>query len=307
MELTYAPKLLEGLLASVGARLQHLQLVVAADGPAGLLWDEFWRSLKACTGVAVLQLVLMLDSEQSIDRQVRSHAHQRPSSCHAQRVSLVLWQLCLLPNARPAINTGHKRCIGPILLRTGLPLPRGSPEGWASMPAQDEAHRPLSGHTDHEDENPEWHVGVPLAPQEGAQGVCNALGKLVAAGVMPALAQAASLSILDNTGVTCFLRSLLTFLHATSTQSWVCMPQVVLYPCVHDSDMKYRGGQGPSCEGAPHVKVACRCDLEWTSSRKIGGPGMRVPEAGSAVSDATRRAFRSLDLGFYGDWTDVGK
>ena len=40
------------------------------------------------------------------------------------------------------------------------------------------------------DEQPAFHVGIPLAPQQGAQGVCNALGRLVTAGVMPALVQA---------------------------------------------------------------------------------------------------------------------
>lgn len=41
-----------------------------------------------------------------------------------------------------------------------------------------------------ENEEPAFHVGVPLAPEQGAQGVCNALGRLEAAGVLPALRQA---------------------------------------------------------------------------------------------------------------------
>ena len=49
---------------------------------------------------------------------------------------------------------------------------------------------------DHPDQQPAFHVGVSLAPEQGAQGVCNALGRLVAADVLPALAQArVSLSV----------------------------------------------------------------------------------------------------------------
>ena len=39
-------------------------------------------------------------------------------------------------------------------------------------------------------DGPGFSVGVPFEPEQGMQGVCNALGKLVAADVLPALAQA---------------------------------------------------------------------------------------------------------------------
>ena len=40
------------------------------------------------------------------------------------------------------------------------------------------------------DDQPAFHLGDGLPPKQGAQGVCNALGRLVATGILPALAQA---------------------------------------------------------------------------------------------------------------------
>ena len=61
MDLTCFPNLAEGLLASAGARLQHLQLVLADDSrhlEPVQLWTGFWRAVKAFPDLATLQLVL---------------------------------------------------------------------------------------------------------------------------------------------------------------------------------------------------------------------------------------------------------
>ena len=67
MNLTRAPNLAMGLLASAGASLQHLQLVMAGTGA---FRDGFWRAVKGCTELAALQLVFMPVLLRAIDNQV---------------------------------------------------------------------------------------------------------------------------------------------------------------------------------------------------------------------------------------------
>ena len=65
-----SPDLATGPLESAGARLQHLQLVIAEDWAGGGLWAGFWRAAKACTHLADLQLVFLPESAQAVDQQV---------------------------------------------------------------------------------------------------------------------------------------------------------------------------------------------------------------------------------------------
>ena len=54
-----------------------------------------------------------------------------------------------------------------------------------------------------EDELPELRVDDPTAPEDGAQGVCNMLGNLVTAGVLPALTQACPFPQVEQPLVAC--------------------------------------------------------------------------------------------------------
>ena len=57
MDLAHAPNLAKGLLESVGARLQHLQLVLYVGEWNDAQCQDFWRALGACTLIAGLQLI----------------------------------------------------------------------------------------------------------------------------------------------------------------------------------------------------------------------------------------------------------
>ena len=75
MDLTGAPNLAQGLLASAGPCLQHLQLVIAEAGSAGQLRDGFWSSVRAFPNLAALQLVFLPEPESvlngsAVDEQV---------------------------------------------------------------------------------------------------------------------------------------------------------------------------------------------------------------------------------------------
>ena len=134
-------------------------------------------------------------------------------------------------------------------------------------------------------EHPEFHVGVPLAPEQGAQGVCNALGRLVAAGVLPGLRQACPFPHATHPTVAC--------------NFWEVKPamrivQVLLEPCVHAFDSEWRGGQGPRCDGAPAVEVQCRSVYKRGHTHITEAFFLRKPEHGSALSEAAQRAFGSL-------------
>ena len=71
------------------------------------------------------------------------------------------------------------------------------------------------------------------------------------------------------------------------------MPQVLLYPCVHDSEPDWDEWRGPQCDGAPGVKVVCRRIGEYHHNRDCGAVLMRKPQLGSAMIEAARRAFDS--------------
>ena len=73
------------------------------------------------------------------------------------------------------------------------------------------------------------------------------------------------------------------------------MPQVLLYPCVHDFNPGWKGGCGPQCEGALHVEVTC---LPITRDSNHWGDycDLRMPERGFDLSDAAMRAYRSMDV-----------
>lgn len=145
-----------------------------------------------------------------------------------------------------------------------------------------------------EDYNQEvFHVGGPLAPEQGAQGVCNALGRLVAAGVLPALRQAR----LDP------LVALPTR-HLQALGKWdiaTCVLQVLLEPCAHISDTEWEGGPGPECNGAACVEVLCR-NLSQSKvcneCHGVNGCALRKPERRGALSEAALRAFDSLHSGY---------
>ncbi len=72
MELNCAPELVEGLVESAAATLQHLQLVVGNNGVARELSEGFWKSVRACSELAALQLVFIPEFEQAMDQQVIS-------------------------------------------------------------------------------------------------------------------------------------------------------------------------------------------------------------------------------------------
>ena len=78
-------------------------------------------------------------------------------------------------------------------------------------------------------------------------------------------------------------------------QIGMLMPQVLLFPCVHDSDPDWKGGRGPQCDDAPFVEVTC-----WPRTKDSDHNGrpsdLRMPEHWFNLSDAAMRAFRSLDL-----------
>ncbi len=59
-------ELSEGLTECVGATLQHLQLVIWDPNEA----EVYWRSLRACSELAALQLAFMPDRAQAADQQV---------------------------------------------------------------------------------------------------------------------------------------------------------------------------------------------------------------------------------------------
>ena len=77
------------------------------------------------------------------------------------------------------------------------------------------------------------------------------------------------------------------------------VPQVLLFPCVHDFDKEWRGGpgwRGMRCDGAPHVEVTCRRSA-MDGGKSETYASMRQPEACIALSAAARRAYGVLDLG----------
>ena len=58
MDLSRGPRLAIGLLESAGARLQHLELLLARKWPVREPFDGFWQALQACTELAALQLLV---------------------------------------------------------------------------------------------------------------------------------------------------------------------------------------------------------------------------------------------------------
>ena len=79
-----------------------------------------------------------------------------------------------------------------------------------------------------------YHVGGSLVRELTAQGVCNLLGRLVIAGILPTLAQVCvTLSFQPpQTSMSEEACALSCMIMAAVT----CMLQVLLYPCAHDPD-----------------------------------------------------------------------
>lgn len=177
MDLTGAPNLAEELLASAGPRLQHLQLVTSKSGP-DMLWDGFWSAVRGFPDLAALQLVFLPDAESLLDEQV----WERYPSVTYMSFASCCWQ----PHAAPLAKwvSGHVQVFSfleaglrevplPMLRSVGLYMERGDAH---------EVHDP----------DPYFVLGPPGLPNGCAQSVCDALGRLVVAGVLPALAQASS-------------------------------------------------------------------------------------------------------------------
>ena len=100
MDLTRTPNLAEGLLASAGARLQHLQVVI--EGPGYQMWPPsdpkldqlweggFWSAVKAFPDLAALQLFLQPNcfDGPTPGKQVLSNKH---THCPAELNALGAW------------------------------------------------------------------------------------------------------------------------------------------------------------------------------------------------------------------------
>ena len=142
------------------------------------------------------------------------------------------------------------------------------------------------------------------ALDHSAQSVCDALGTLVTAGVLPALAQA-RLSILKGVMI---LSGAFPTPPACSMQlslKSVCLLQVLLYPCDRDSEYdsdwkgwRKSGGRGLQCGGAAGVPVTCRI---VSSNHNKSAFALQKPELGSALNEAAQRALDSLDIALP-DW-----
>lgn len=278
MDMMDGPNLGMGLLESAGSMLQHLQLVVVQtqsdlSAPHSQLSEGFWRAIKACTELFALQLVFAADVHDA-DWQVASHRKMSLLLMLAKHVGHLIWRCTYVSKKRcaqichfleGALLGGHHPCL-PKLASIALYL--------ESIEAPDS-------------EQPAFHVGVPLAPEQGAQSVCNTLGRLVAAGVLPALRQACL----------CPMRPILLLPAGFGEVKLATrIVQVLLDPCVHDFDLDWRGGRGPQCDGAPAVEVQCRHHSNGGDSRITSHVCLRKPERGSALSEAAQRAYGSLGM-----------
>ena len=196
LDLPRAPILAIGLVGSTGARLQHLQLVMAemADfGLPGQLWVCLWRAVQGCTELASLQLVFPPDYELAFDEQVapkkdtdyfNSFSTSRGAD-PAQYFCNCSWQtfMCCITLWKAHGVSGPAQVIGYLQAAQ-----RAGPLCLARL-ANVALYLGYTNDGDEEDP-PGFRLGAAVAPEQGAQRVCNALGKLVAADVLPALAQA---------------------------------------------------------------------------------------------------------------------
>ena len=190
LDLIQAPECINGLLRSAGTRLQHLQLVC---GKPGEEWDGFWAAVAACTQLASLQLVFLVDMGQDIDQQVaksRACPHRVLAALTLPTCSSLVVYFAGSQWQSPTFCGQHQATqweAAPLQIRAFLGEAL-TMAGQLCLPKL--AHVALYMEESGIEEDVAFHVGVPLAPEQGAQGVCNALGRLVAAGVLPALAQA---------------------------------------------------------------------------------------------------------------------
>ena len=102
------------------------------------------------------------------------------------------------------------------------------------------------------------------------QGICNALGKLVIAEFLPALTQVHPCPACAFADITRMLWTKRMPVCMSCMELSMCVLQAVMYPCEHDSDPGWRGGQGHSCEGAARVEVTYRWASYGWSQRRLG-------------------------------------
>lgn len=102
LDTIHSPKLAKGLLESAGARLRHLQLVIAESQLGSQHWFDFWRAVRACTQLSHLQLVFLprIRPAPVTDREVTFRNNSCPQSAEASSaVIVVLAQVAACTNA----------------------------------------------------------------------------------------------------------------------------------------------------------------------------------------------------------------
>lgn len=204
LNLTRAPGLMYGLVESAGASLQHLQLVMADHDLPGQGYGSFWRAIKACTELVALQLIFAPGADAGVDREVTvrkilksyNNMPQRVFPCYSARCQSMdpdlLRECCV--EARQ-LEWRAQVCFFLVAAdRAGHCLPK-----LASMALYSE---PGAGGDEF------FNVRTPPPTSSpGAQGVCDALGRLVTAGILPALTQARIAPPMDLQLTLCITRA----------------------------------------------------------------------------------------------------
>ena len=144
------------------------------------------------------------------------------------------------------------------------------------------------------DEALELHMGTPLPPEQGVQGVCNALGELVAAGVLPTLAKAASLPIVHSRSCTCRLWTSskacpLLYMQLSLSSGYACRR----WCCAHASmTLSLAGWEGEGPAKAPPMWWWLACAATRTAGT-VSSVAVACGSPSMAAISATPRRWRS--------------